>query len=216
MKASTASLRVGKLEQQLTREVAGASRGVRGILVRGIAAASSSSLVDCLKSADDVAGGNSTLGDKVGQQLGLVAEQIDTISGVEEAKSQITNKVVLDKVPLGDNISTGFQNGSVNESVSVGGVERQIGGPCVHVHVVLDVIGRKIVNIKRIALELEDILHISQPDLVDSNATSIESGGCSGSNLTGNTESEVLVKTSKDKVHHHIIVYNNNQYFIFT
>jgi hypothetical protein len=196
---------VSDLAEQLTREVAGAIKIVLGILVRGLSSGSRS-LIDCLKSGDDAAGGSSTLSDKVLQQLGLVAKQIDTISGVEETKSQITNKVVLDKVPLGDNISAVGQDRSAAESVSVGRVEGQIGGPCVHVHVVLDIGGINVVDIKRISLELEDVTHIRQLHVVVSNAANIDSRGGGGGNLTRNTEGEVLVKTSKDEVDGHYIL----------
>jgi len=196
---------VSDLAEQLAREVAGAIKIVLGILVRD-ASFGSRSLVDCLKSVDDLAGGISTLGDKVRQQLGLVAKQINTISGVEETKSQITNKVVLNKVPLGDNISAVRQNRLGRESVSVGRVEGQIGGPCVHVHVVLDIGGVNVVDIKRITLKLEDVKHIRQLHVVVSNAANIDSRGGGGGKLTRNTEGEGLVKTSKDEVDGHYIL----------
>jgi hypothetical protein len=190
---------------QLTSEVGRTDEGVRGILVI-FRAVGGRSLIDALESGDDVAGGSSTLGDKVLQQLSLVAEQIDTISGVEETKSQITNKVVLDKVLVLVNGKRSRQNRRTREGVSVGRVERQISGPCVHVHVVLEIGVINVVDIKRIALELEDIEHIRKLDVVDSSAANIESGGGSTGKLTRKTEGEGLVKTSKDEIDGHYIL----------
>ena len=177
------------------------------------------SLIDALESGDDVAGGSSTLGDKVLQQLSLVAEQIDTISGVEETKSQITNKVVLDKVLVLVNGKRSRQNRRTREGVSVGRVERQISGPCVHVHVVLEIGVINVVDIKRIALELEDIEHIRKLDVVDSSAANIESGGGSTGKLTRNTKGEGLVKTSKDEIdgidgHYILVIILTNIFFM--
>jgi hypothetical protein len=207
---------VSDLAEQLAREVAGASKIVLGILVRGVSFGGRR-LVDCVESGDDAAGGSSTLGNKVRQELGLVAEQIDTISSVEETKSQITNKVVLDKVPLGDNIGTVCQDRSGAESVSVGRVERQISGPCVHVHVVLDIGGINVVDIKRIRLELKHVKHVRRLDVVVSNAANIDSRGSGTGKLTRNTKGEGLVKTGKDEVdggHYILVIIITNIFFM--
>ena len=90
--------------------------------------------------------------------------------------------------------------------MSVGRVERQISGPCVHVHVVLEIGGINVVDIKRIALELEDIEHIRKLDVVDSSAANIESGGGSTGKLTRTPKGEGLVKTSKDEIDGHYIL----------
>jgi hypothetical protein len=193
---------VGNLAHQLAREVSSASEGVGAVLV-GRSAVSSVGLVDSVERSIDGLAGSNTLGDKIRQKSVFIAKQVNTVGGVEELLGKVTDKVVLDKVLLGDDAATSSQDGAGREGTGVDGVQLEGGGPVAHVDVILDIGSISVVDIKRVGLELEDSKHIRQLHVVDSNAADIESDGGFTGELTRDTESKFLVKTSEGKIHGH-------------
>ena len=196
---------VGNLAHQLAREVSSAGEGVGAVLVTG-RTVSSVGLVDSVERSVNCATGSSTLADKIRQKSVFIAKQVNTVGGVEELLSKVADKVVLDEVLLGDDAATSCQNRRGGQSASVDGVQLQIGGPVAHVDVILDIGSISVVDIKRVGLELKDIPHIRQLDVVDRNAAHIEGDGSLTGELTGDTESKILVKTSEGKIHGHYCV----------
>jgi hypothetical protein len=196
---------VGNLAHQLAREVSSAGEGVGAVLVTG-RTVSSVGLVDSVERSVNCATGSSTLADKIRQKSVFIAKQVNTVGGVEELLSKVADKVVLDEVLLGDDAATSCQNRRGGQSASVDGVQLEVGGPVAHVDVILDIGSISVVDIKRVGLELEDIKHIRQLHVVDSNAADIEDDGGFTGELTGDTESKILVKTSEGKIHGHYCV----------
>jgi len=190
----------GDLAHQLTREVGSTGKGVGAVLVRSITIGGVG-LVDSVERSVNGSLGNGTLASKVRQKSVFIAKQINTVRSVEELIGKVADEVVLDEVSVGDDIAGGSQDG-VGEHTSVDGVQRTIGGPVVHVDVILDIRSIKIIDIYRVRLKLEDGLHIASPDIVDSDGADIKSGRGFSGEFTRDTESKSLVKTSKGKVHH--------------
>jgi hypothetical protein len=103
---------------------------------------------------------------------------------------------VLDLILVGKNFTTSSKYGAVRH-IGVGGVQHQVGGP-IRVgreHVVLDIGCVAIIDIKGVRLELKDIPHVRQLNVVDSATTDIEKSRSFCGELTGNTEGERLVQT---------------------
>ena len=211
--AETSRSSVGDLAQQLARKVGIAREIISGVLEAiGISIGQTSgSRAHSSKSGLDGGMSSSTLADKVAKKSIFIAKQIDTISGVEELESKVANKVVLDLVLVGQDITTSSKDGVIRH-VGVGRVQHQISGPSIGriEHVVLDIGSVSVIDIKRVRLELEDREHIRQLDVVDSRSTDIEGSRSSGGKLTRNTESEGLVKTGKSKIHHFIVIILTN------
>ena len=204
---------VGNLAHQLAREVGGGRREVVGaVLVIG-RTIGSVGLVNSVERSINRGLGSSTLGGKIGEKCVFIAKEINTVRSVEELLSKVAEKVVLDEVLRGDDIAGSSQDG-VGEQTSVDGVQRTIGGPSVHVDVILDIGSINVIDIKRVGLELEDILHIRQLHVVEGNGADIQGGGGFTGELTRDTESKFLVKTSEGKIDGHFAYYNNSKYFI--
>jgi len=193
---------VGNLAHQLAREVGGAGEVVGAVLV-GRSAVSSVGLVDSVERSIDGLASSNTLANKIRKKRLFVAEQVNTVGSVEELLGKVADKVVLDEVLLGGNAATSSQDGAGRQRAGVDGVQLEIGGPVAHVDVILDIRGIGVVDIERVGLELEDSLHIRQLHVVDSNAADIEGDGGFTGQLTRDTESKFLVKTSEGKIHNH-------------
>lgn len=204
---------VGNLAHQLAREVGGGRREVVGaVLVTG-RTIGSVGLVDSVERSINRGLGISTLGGKIGEKCVFIAKEINTVRSVEELLSKVAEKVVLDEVLRGDDIAGSSQDG-VGEHTSVDGVQRTIGGPSVHVDVILDIGSINVIDIKRVGLELKNGLHVASLDIVDGDGADIQGGGGFTGELTRDAESKILVKTSEGKIHGHFAYYNNSKYFI--
>lgn len=197
---------IGDLAQQHTGEVGRGSSCVGAVLVRSSAGKSSSGLVDSVERSVNCQTSSGTLLNEVGEQSVFIAKQINTVGGVKERLGKVANKVVLDEVLLGDDFASSWQHGMGNQSVSVSGVQLQGCGPCVHVHVVLDIGSIGVVDIKRVSLILKDILHMSSLNVEDGDAACVDSGGSLTSESTGEIERKCLVKAFEGKVHHNCLL----------
>jgi len=194
----------GNLAHQLAREVGSAGKGVGAVFV-GRSAVGSVFLVDSVERSINGGLGGGTLGGKVRKKSVFVAEQVNTVGGVEELLGKVADKVVLDEVLVGNDIAGSSENG-VGQQTSVDGVQRTIGGPSVHVDIILDIRGIGVVDIKRVGLELEDSEHIRQLHVVEGNGADIEGDGGFTGELTRDTDSKGLVKTSEGKIHHNFLL----------
>ena len=184
---------IGNLAQQHTGEVGTGIKCVDTVLVRS-SAVRSVGLVDSVERSLNCQTRSGTLLNEVGKQSVFVAEQINTVRGVKETLGEVANKVVLDKVLLGEDFAGSWQDGGRSQRVSVYGVQPQSGGPKAPVHVVLDIGSISVVDIKRVSLILEDILHISSLNVEDRNAACVDSRRGLTGESTRKVERECLVK----------------------
>lgn len=141
---------------------------------------------------------------EVVQELQLIVEQVDAVVGVEELQGEVTHEIVGNQ-----HLVVGEGAGSVGTGDGVNGqvvVHHRVGrvqlGPGSQVDLVLDVRVGFVLDIVRVGLELEHILHGIQGDLEHSGGGGVEDNDVGGVDGTADVHGDTAGEGVKNKVNH--------------